>query len=179
MKMKLADLATQALRYLESLQQPLPDASDTKFYDQNEKDYQALLTLNLMGQGATAGELEKLANPKKVRIVKETKLDIDFEVMQGGKVIEKDFMDAEIFWNYVSTQQLVYLGNKSNSTKIKQEWRRDYKYTQCQPYWFKNDKIDCMKGELEYYIDHQLITEKQADSLEGFIHDKWDALTLN
>lgn len=71
----LAEESTQALRYLESLRNPLPEESDTEFYAQNAKDYQALLFLNEKGLGATEDELKFLANtalsePKAKRIVK-------------------------------------------------------------------------------------------------------------
>ena len=57
----LSKLAIQALRYLSSLNKPLPEKTDTDFYTQNETDYQALLTLNNLGLGTTEGELFTLA----------------------------------------------------------------------------------------------------------------------
>ena len=59
--MNLNKLAIQALRYLSSLKQPLPCESDVEFYAQNKSDYEALLTLNEKGLGATEAELFKLA----------------------------------------------------------------------------------------------------------------------
>ena len=56
------ELAKQALRYLASLNKPLPDESDTEFYDQNRTDYEALLTLNNKAIGASEAELQELAN---------------------------------------------------------------------------------------------------------------------
>jgi len=177
-KMKLATLAKQALNYLASLKQPLPEESEIRWYQQNEKDYQALLTLNKQGLGATIEELTEVANPKKVRITKETSLNISFEVMENGKVIEKDFMDATIFWAYVSTEQLVYLGTKANIADVKKEFRNNSSYQSDQPFWYKMQKINCMKETLSWYLSNQLITEEQAEKLEDFIYCKEERITL-
>ena len=50
-------LAEKALRYLNSLNEPLPDETDKKWYEQNASDYQALLKLNTAGLGTTVDEL--------------------------------------------------------------------------------------------------------------------------
>jgi hypothetical protein len=60
--MNKRELARQALRYLDSLKMPLPDESDNEFYLQNHLDYEALLTLNNKGFGASVRELIDLVN---------------------------------------------------------------------------------------------------------------------
>jgi hypothetical protein len=89
-------LANQALRYLASLGQQLPDESDTDWYKQNSDDYQALLKLNNAGIGPTVEELEALANAPLTdteikRIVKRLKMIDSLVIAEYDKqeVIEK------------------------------------------------------------------------------------------
>ena len=61
--MNLLSLTIQAINYLTSLKSPLPcDQTEEgkAWYIQNEKDYQALLTLNKMGLGTSFEDLEEL-----------------------------------------------------------------------------------------------------------------------
>ena len=62
MKASNRELAKQALRYLTALKSPLPSESNTEFYDQNNADYEALLTLNNEGLGGSEVELNQLLN---------------------------------------------------------------------------------------------------------------------
>lgn len=82
----LRKLAKQALNYLASLKQPLPCETNVDWYEQNTKDYQALLKLNKAGLGSTEEELQTLVDTplSKEEVTK---------VVKRIKVLDKKYQD--------------------------------------------------------------------------------------
>ncbi|MDI4652558.1 MULTISPECIES: hypothetical protein [Pseudoalteromonas] len=87
--MNTRKLAIQAISYLESLNKPLPDESETAWYKQNERNYKALLKLNNANMGKTMDELKALASaPLADRYAKEAierMFKIDAEISKTYK----------------------------------------------------------------------------------------------
>lgn len=183
--MLVHELATQALNYLDSLNKPLPPKSDTEFYKQNERDYNALKRLNNDGLGTSKEDLLELAGNTpdkqiKVRILKEGNDYVRFECVDDkGNVLEKKKLPKDNFWNKVSRGEYNYLGQFVSFSKAKQTlWSENRYDNRTDPFWLKSAHLKTIKGTIEWYKENFLISNEAYTKLTDWAAEKEDSMTL-
>jgi len=174
-------LAVRAICYLESLDKPLPEDSDTYFYAQNAIDYQALLTLNTRGAGATMAELKFMTRQKDVVVVRQSNGNVYFIIINKDGSIVKDQTElADDFWNIVSQGNYVHIGSKTNYTTLKKQlWNENHFKNKEHPYWYRAKCMHVIKETIEWHLKNHLIDQGAFEKLMEWFDTKYDAMPLD
>jgi len=174
-------LAVRAILYLESLNKPLPDASDTHYYIQNAKDYQALLMLNAQGVSCCLSQLKFMTRKQNVVVIKQSCGHVYFiNLNEDGTVGTEGHEPADDFWNIVDQGNYVYIGSKTDYPTLKNRlWDENHFDNETHPYWYRAKCMHVIKEMIEWHLKNHLIDQYAFDNLMEWFDVKYDEMPLD